>query len=628
MPATSADSAVVTGSVSPPELLRSRRTLVLASSALAAAAGGGLLAVTYHISAAGGRPFLLLWVSLLLLFGPAVAILVGRDDTLRPAALMLLAATSSLPKVLRSPGRPVFSDEYAHLREVVNITEGWGLYVSNTLVLMASEFPGMHRAVASWSLALGSGTWVTAQTVVATAHASLLFAVFFLVRQFASSRSAGVATVLYASNPSFLLFSMQVAYESFALPLAVWSLAFALLSLKEPTRLRRLVWVGAALLLGAAVLVSHHLSALMLASTLLAVLVLELAYGAQGRRLALLAFAGVSGVAAYFWLAPVLAPLAAYLGPSLRLTTSQARRPFAGSGLPVLEQVAGVLLPFVVAVAAVWAVWRLWRSGARHLVPAPAVAVSSLTALLLVSFPLSLLDAAAEGARRSWGWTYLGFALLVALALDSPASLYRLRGGFTEPLRRAAIALAAFTLTVGGVAASQNELYRLPGPWLSGADARAAAPEVWAVVDALGSVAAPGDTLLADRYVRGPIVISLPVVALSPSPSWPVWDVVFEDELDPELLGRLSRAVRFVILDMRMADRAPAGGFWFNRHEPVGSVLSPYAAGRLDSVGVRVAHVGPYVVWDLWPARPEAPAALDSAADVALAGPSPQGARR
>ena len=584
-------------------LWHASRGSLLAAAVASTVAGGCLLAVAYHAASGGARPFLLLWASLVLMFGPAAGLLVGRDDAVRPAALTLLAFASALPKLLRSPGRPVFSDEYAHMREVVNMTEGWDVFVSNTMVLMASEFPGMHRAVASWSVGLGSDPWVTAQAVVTLAHASLLLAVFFLVRLFASARSAGVATVVYASNPSFLLFSMQVAYESFALPLAVWSLLFALMALQSSVRSHRAAFAGLALLLGSAVLVSHHLSALMLASTLLVVLLLELACGGRARRVALVALAAASAAAAYFWLSPVLAQLAAYLAPSLRLTTSQMRRPFAGSGLPVLEQTAGLLLPFAVAAVALWAAGRLFRAGAWRSVPPPGVAVASLTVLLLASFPLSLLDAAAEGARRSWSWSYLGFALLVALALDSPTCASPAPGPARRSMRTLSAAAAGVVLVVGGVAASQNELYRLPGPWLSGADARSAAPEVWAVAEVISAVAQPGDTLLADRYVRGPIVISSPVVALSPSHSWPVWDVVFEDDPDPELLGRLSRAVRFVIVDVRMGDRPPAGGFWFNRHEPPGSRLSPLGMGNLDRVGVRIAHVGPYVVWDLWSER-------------------------
>lgn len=584
-----------------PQVVR-RPSDVATHVAAAALAGVGavLLAFTYQVASAGGRPFALLWVAFALLFVPAGWLLTRSGDGPRIPALALLTFASALPKLLRSPSRPVFSDEFAHMREVVNLTEGWDLFVSNSMVRMASEFPGMHRAVANVALTLGIEAWPAAVSVVGVAHGLLLFGVFTLAGRFVSPRAAGVAALVYATNPSFLLFDMQVAYESFALPLAVWALLAGVLAVQATRPVARVGFWSVATLLASAVLVSHHLSAIMLAAVLL------LTIGGSvttGRRLTARG-AGVTGVTAgvlagvpvlALWLVarPLFDQLYDYLSPSLRLISSPTRRPFEGSSLPMVEQVFGIALPVVLLGLGWWAVWRLRDTGAWWRLPPVAIGLSTVALLLPVSFPLLLLSASAEGARRSWAWSYLGLAVLVALAIDTLDRADR-------PRVRAVVAIGcASVLLIGGVAVSQNETYRLPGQWQSALDARAHPGEVWLVAEAIAPLVEWGDRVLADRYVRGPIALAAPVEILTPSDSAPLWDVLFVEDPAAGSAKLLVDNVRFVVVDVRMGDRPPTGGFWFNRHEPPGARLVPGAFDQLDILGDRVVAAGPYIVWQL-----------------------------
>jgi hypothetical protein len=540
-----------------------------------------------------------------LLLAPS-ALLLGAARTppgLRLFALGLLAGVSAVPKVLRSPSRPVFSDEFAHLRESVNLVEGWGLFESNALVRMASEFPGMHAAVAALAETLALPVWPVAQATVAVTHLLLVWAVFALVSQFASLRAAGVATLVYATNPSFLLFNMQVAYESFALPLALWVLVAVTAALRLPSGwARRGLW-AAATVLAATVVVSHHLSTLGLAVSLL------LVAGGVWRRdglsaaapVATLAAATVAGFAG--WVASGQVALGGYLAPSVRVATSAVRRPFGGSQLPVVEQAAGLVLPGVLVTLAGWALWWLWRSKTLSRLTGPAAGLSLLTAGLFASMPLVLVASAAEGARRSWAWGYLGLAVLAAVALDAAADRPRTRW---TPVRATGAVAAALLLMVGGVAVSLDERYRLPGPVQTGADARSFSLEAWQLAEVLAPQVRSGDRLLADRYVRGPLVVSAPLVAVSPSAAYPVWDPLLSEEPGPDMLWLMARTVDLVVVDVRMGDRRPPAGFWFNRGEPADSSLAPQALARLDCLGVRVASAGPYLVWRLTTSSPSA----------------------
>jgi hypothetical protein len=295
----------------------SLRFLTALSVTAVTAAGASLLAFAYHQASAGGRPFALVWAATALLLVPA-ALLLGAARTspaTRLFALGLLSGVSAVPKVLRSPSRPVFSDEFAHLREVVNLVEGWGLFESNALVRMASEFPGMHATVAAVAETLRMPVWPVAQATVAFTHLLLVWAVFALVAQFASLRASAVATLVYVTNPSFLLFNMQVAYESFALPLAMWSLAATVAALRAPSGwARRGLW-SSAVVLAAAVAVAHHLSALglLVALTLVAVGVWRRDGWVTAAAPAALTAALAAGFAA--WVAAGQVALGGYLAP-------------------------------------------------------------------------------------------------------------------------------------------------------------------------------------------------------------------------------------------------------------------------------------------------------------------------
>ena len=84
-----------------------------------------------------------------------------------------------------------------------------------------------------------------------------------------------------------------------------------------------------------------------------------------------------------------------------------------------------------------------------------------------------LAPAGAEGARRSWAFTWIGLCILAAPAvvwlLDWIGQ--RARQWSRASLRSALLAALAISL-VGGTAAGLNAAYRFPGPFLYGSDTR------------------------------------------------------------------------------------------------------------------------------------------------------------
>lgn len=579
-----------------------------AAATAAAAAGTWLLAAAYTSAAAGVRTHLTSWAALLLMFAPSTWLLIRREDGGRMYGLGLLSALSAAPRLLRSGGTTVYSDEWAHLREVADIVNGWDMGLSNSMVRMASEFRGLHHAAAGIAAATGTSGWTAGMLAVSAAHTIAVPAVYMLVRRHASARAAGLAAFIYATNPSYLIFHMQMAYESYALPLALVTLLLLQQAAVDGRTRIRIAAGTAAAVTAAGVAVSHHLTFLFLTLTVAGAAAVRMArrYGPAG----VMAFGAAAGIAAAVAVAAagqtggagLAGSLWAYLSPALEIISSRPRAPFGGSQLPWYEIAAGMTLPAVVLTAAVWSAVSmrgLWPAGpAGHI----AVGVSLLTLTLPVSFPLALVEASAEGARRSWAWGYLGASMLIGLAYGTalrfrPEAQEQREGRLKRSVHSAALIAPLLVMAVGGVAVGMNENYRMPGPWATGADGRTYNDEVRLVAEHVAAAAGPGDRVLADRYMTGPIAVSAPVEAIAPSDANPLWNVMFLEEPSEEDLARLAGQVRFIVVDRRMADRAAGQGFWYNRGEPAGSRLHPDAGIRLSRIADRTAEIGNYTVW-------------------------------
>src|SRR5439155_22482330 len=69
----------------------------------------------------------------------------------------------------------------------------------------------------------GIDSFYSGLVVIGVARFLMILALFALNQQiFKSARMASIATILYMTNPHFLLYDSQFGYESLALPLAVF----------------------------------------------------------------------------------------------------------------------------------------------------------------------------------------------------------------------------------------------------------------------------------------------------------------------------------------------------------------------------------------------------------------------
>lgn len=611
--------------------VRTQRRL-RASAALAPAAGGALLTLAFHHAATRTGPadqlqFALYWAGFLVGTLPLVALACAsvQDETTRWLALTGLSLFGALPKLLRNPNGPLFADEFAHQRQVLETYAHGDVGHPSTLVSIAQQFPGLHQAISAVAHLTGLSLWTVSLIVVVAAHTLSTLGVAWLLHNLGAS-GAGAATgaVVFSLNPSWVFFDTQVAYESLALPLAIWCLAEAVAALR-PTRER---WrhAGAAVLAAAATVVTHHLAAIVLCSLLVA-LCLAAALRRRRARAAvrrgrartgadgwpaedpypLYVATGAALALAAIWWTPRFHQLVGYLGPSLTrgyaqaavalgvasATTTQThggtRTPFAGAEVPRYELLSSLAFPAIVLLAVLVALAALARG--RRGLGSPVAVFGLLAAMFFASLPMLLTSGGSEGAHRSWAYSFVGVGVLCGLARSQRISARRARleQGLAAPgpgRRVSAAVVGALTfalLAVGGTAAGQNVAYRFPGQARVGDDTRSVTPADQAVAAWMASHAPADSPVVADRYVSHLVGSTGRMATLAPSASFPMWDLYQDPNPLPRSVVRQVAVaqVRYLVVDSRMATARPVLGFWFTTDEPGAHGQATYPAAAL-----------------------------------------------
>jgi hypothetical protein len=218
---------------------------------------------------------------------------------------------------------------------------------------------------------------------------------------------------------------------------------------------------------------------------------------------------------------------------------------------------------------------RWWRRPTGG--PVDRCAALSLLLLGSLYFPASLLiltPSGAEGARRSWAFSYLGIALVVAPVIGAALDKARQSVGRRGTVVAGAGLLAVTTvLLVGNVAAGMNPSYRFPGPPVYGSDTRAASPEMMAAAAWLNRTEGRHLRIVADRYsglIFGSYGEQDPVTG---SGAFPTYDLYLAQPGRPvprQLLSQLeSWRFGYLVVDRRMALEVPDINIYFETNEPI-----------------------------------------------------------
>jgi hypothetical protein len=571
---------------------------------------GGLLAGALLIDGAyahaatvvgGQMHFHLFWIGVLLFTVPAVLRL-SQVVVARAERLTIVAAVGLfdfLPRFLRSPRQPIFFDELAHWRQANVIYTTGRLFQPNPTVHMSQYFPGLHALIASLRDLSGLPTFPLGLVLLALLHVIALLGVFVIVERLGhSAHIAALAAFIYSLNPSFMFFDSQYAYESLAIVLFIWVIA-ALLTVHDAggEGAHQAAWFAVGLVLAGACIVTHHLSTYVLVVVLLLIAVVTtvrtvIGHETAGTALLTWTFALLvtAGSAAWLIFASggvvdyLVQPMASSVAEIIRMLhhEQQARTLFALSTTPQYEQVCAFLSPVLMAVGAAAGLCLLRRQRRR---------TSAALALILFglgyfpSIPFMLTEYGNEGARRSWAFTYVGLAVLIAPVI----SLLLRRVVLWHPAGRSAVGGAVVALLcivlVGNVSMSMNELYRFPGPYVYGSDTRSLDGELMQMVDWMRTTQGTGQNVVADRYSG----LALAAFGLEwpAEVSWafPLWQLYFSVHLpSAALLQQIQHShYRYLVIDKRMARYLPRVGVYFERGEPQAITrTTPPPAAALD----------------------------------------------
>ena len=166
------------------------------------------------------------WLGLLLIVGPIAARLIGREAGRRERLALVVLVGLALygVKVLGAPSSFAMLDEFLHWATLDDIVVSGRLFTPNNVLLASPYYPGLEIA-SDLLVRAGFCAWEAGMLVVGVARVLTMLALFLLYeRACGDSRLAGVAALVYAANPGFLFFDAQFAYESLALPLALFTM--------------------------------------------------------------------------------------------------------------------------------------------------------------------------------------------------------------------------------------------------------------------------------------------------------------------------------------------------------------------------------------------------------------------
>jgi hypothetical protein len=159
---------------------------------------------------------------------------------------------------------------------------------------------------------------------------------------------------------------------------------------------------------------------------------------------------------------------------------------------------------------------------------------------------------------------------------------------------------------VGSAALGTNISARFPGSPQVGDDARSVSREGGAVAAWMAEHAPVDSHVMADRYVSQQVDSVGRMATLSPSPTFPLWELYMSAEpvRRPVLRQVLDADVRYFVVDSRMVTTPPRMGFWFTRNDPVLSDSGLFPKAAIDRFNclpwLRASYAaGPLTVYEV-----------------------------
>lgn len=555
----------------------------------------------------------LFWVSLFLLVVPITArlITVQASRHERITLVLMLGLAFYLVKIFHSPVAFTFGDEFFHQYNEEQTLQTNSLFNVNPLLPASSRYPGLQTATSALASLIGLPVFESGLVIIGAARLLLLLALFFFhERVSGSSRVAGIAAVLYMANPNFVFWGAQFAYESLALPLAVFAIYVVAQRQAMPvgTRTTRLTLIA---LFGlAAVVITHHLTSYALVAFLWAVSIAYRWFASNPRgqpapwHLAITASAATLVWTAMFavitigYLSPVFGSALGSLVRTLANESSSRElfRSAQGVVAPLWDRVIGIISILLIALGLPFGMRQFWQKHRNPFNAVLAVAAIGYMGMLL----LRLAPGAWETANRSSEFLYVGLSFIVALAV---VEVWKPERAGQRGYLLSAVYVAV--IVAGGVIAGWNPDLRLPKPYEVETSAGPVEPQGVSAAQWVLSALGPSHRIAADQ--------SNARLMLSIGNQYPHSGEIYElGQLfaakkigDQELSTLQFKHVEYVLVDRRRVSWDNMLGFYFDR-VPQGSststgLLAPEVYKKFDNLPSvsRIYDSGNITIYDV-----------------------------
>jgi hypothetical protein len=587
-----------------------RSRLPVSVVAIIAATGVFVVAIAYTTMRLGylssQRADAVYWLGQALIAVPvAFRLIAPRDIGDSGTAILVVVLTEAeyLLKICYSPLMFTYVDELEHWRSAVNLLHTGKLFTVNYLLPISPHYPGLEEATSSVASVTGLPIFASGLIVAGTAHLLFVCLLYLIFRHISRShRIAGIAVLVYSSNPDLPSFDSMFAYQTIAVAFLGLALLAAWRFSTPETAGTRGGWLTIAVLAVVATAITHHVTSYVLIVTLILVTAASLLTGACRPAARLGALTLVSAVAATGWAVFAAHGIVGYLAPVADGVIRSSRALLGGGHSAAPPTSAGPLGDRMLAAVAVltlsallpvgwWQVWRRYRRQTWFV----AAMIGSLSWYALIMVRLLVADGS-ELAGRAATYVYAPTAFIIAVVL---VHLVRARLRW-QPVAVTAVGCVLVVLFDGLANGWPPYWERLPGPYQVAGVERSVEPEELTAANWTLAALGPGNRFAADFG-------SYPILG-SHGDQNPVYNDAYlyasPRYTRSDALRVQAEAIGYILVDRRLSRSLPASGSYFPGTARAGLNARPLAlAGltkfnRIPGVG-RLYDSGNIVIYDL-----------------------------